>query len=186
MTQSRDLYVSPTGATRSSARQMLNKVPEVTVFFWVIKVLATTVGETAADYLNVNLGLGLSTTPSHFVAAGPPFVQIITVQSLLNFALYLSPTPGAELARTVISRRRPRRWISAGPSPAWVLITLRRGTEPYFIEGTVKRESELSSTRKRRSTNAPRSRILGGGTLPRVSISTALSLGVTTTNSLRQ
>ncbi len=44
------------------ARQMLNKVPEVTIFFWIIKVLATTVGETAADYLNVDLGLGLTNT----------------------------------------------------------------------------------------------------------------------------
>ena len=35
---------------------MLNKVPEVTVYFWIIKVLATTVGETAADFLNDNLG----------------------------------------------------------------------------------------------------------------------------------
>jgi uncharacterized membrane-anchored protein len=43
----------------SSARQMLNKVPEITIIFWVIKVLATTVGETAADYLNVDLNLGL-------------------------------------------------------------------------------------------------------------------------------
>ena len=33
---------------------MLNKVPEVTLYFWVIKVLCTTVGETAADYLNEN------------------------------------------------------------------------------------------------------------------------------------
>ncbi|MFN8150241.1 MAG: hypothetical protein U0R24_03810 [Solirubrobacterales bacterium] len=41
---------------------MLNKVPEVTVYFWVIKVLCTTVGETAADYLNDNLGLGLTKT----------------------------------------------------------------------------------------------------------------------------
>jgi uncharacterized membrane-anchored protein len=41
---------------------MLNKVPEVTLFFWVIKIMCTTVGETAADYLNVNLGLGLSNT----------------------------------------------------------------------------------------------------------------------------
>lgn len=39
-----------------------NKVPEVTLFFWVIKVLATTVGETAADFLNVNLNLGLNGT----------------------------------------------------------------------------------------------------------------------------
>jgi uncharacterized membrane-anchored protein len=41
---------------------MLNKVPEVTLFFWVIKIMCTTVGETAADYLNVNLGFGLSNT----------------------------------------------------------------------------------------------------------------------------
>jgi uncharacterized membrane-anchored protein len=43
-------------------RRMANKVPEVTVYFWIIKVLATTVGETAADLLNVNLGLGLTGT----------------------------------------------------------------------------------------------------------------------------
>jgi uncharacterized membrane-anchored protein len=41
---------------------MLNKVPEVTAFFWIIKVLCTTVGESAADYINENLGLGLSGT----------------------------------------------------------------------------------------------------------------------------
>jgi uncharacterized membrane-anchored protein len=41
---------------------MLNKVPEVTLFFWVIKIMCTTVGETAADYLNENLGFGLTNT----------------------------------------------------------------------------------------------------------------------------
>ena len=41
---------------------MLNKVPEVTIFFWVIKIMCTTVGETAADYLNENLGFGLTKT----------------------------------------------------------------------------------------------------------------------------
>ena len=44
-----------------SARRLLSKVPEVTVFFWVIKVLATTVGETFADFLS-GLGLGLGGT----------------------------------------------------------------------------------------------------------------------------
>jgi uncharacterized membrane-anchored protein len=38
---------------------MLNKVPEITLYFWIIKVLCTTVGETAADFLNVNLNAGL-------------------------------------------------------------------------------------------------------------------------------
>ncbi|MEW2492956.1 hypothetical protein AB0942_05270 [Streptomyces nodosus] len=37
-----------------------NKVPEVTVYFWIIKVLCTTVGETAADLLNEKAGLGLT------------------------------------------------------------------------------------------------------------------------------
>ena len=41
---------------------LLNKVPEVTILFWVVKILSTTVGETAADYLNENVGLGLSAT----------------------------------------------------------------------------------------------------------------------------
>jgi uncharacterized membrane-anchored protein len=48
--------------TRSLGRQMLNKVPEITLYFWIIKVLCTTVGETAADLLNENLGLGLTNT----------------------------------------------------------------------------------------------------------------------------
>ena len=52
-----------TGASgRSLGRRMLNKVPEVTLFFWIIKIMCTTVGETAADYLNDNLGFGLTNT----------------------------------------------------------------------------------------------------------------------------
>lgn len=42
--------------------EMLNKVPEVTLYFWIIKILCTTVGETAADFLNANLNLGLTNT----------------------------------------------------------------------------------------------------------------------------
>ncbi|MEW6640995.1 MAG: hypothetical protein AB1586_10860 [Pseudomonadota bacterium] len=41
---------------------MLNKVPDVTLAFWVIKVLSTTVGETSADYLAVHVGLGVAVT----------------------------------------------------------------------------------------------------------------------------
>jgi uncharacterized membrane-anchored protein len=48
--------------TTATARRLLRKVPEVTVFFWLIKVMATTVGETAADFLNDHVGLGLTGT----------------------------------------------------------------------------------------------------------------------------
>jgi uncharacterized membrane-anchored protein len=52
----------------SRARVTLNKVPEVTLYFWVIKVLCTTVGETAADLLNANLNLGLTNTSAIMAA----------------------------------------------------------------------------------------------------------------------
>jgi uncharacterized membrane-anchored protein len=53
---------------RTTARLMLSKVPEITAYFWIIKVLCTTVGETAADYLNDTLGFGLDNTS--FVMSG--------------------------------------------------------------------------------------------------------------------
>lgn len=53
---------SAPAALPSLGRRMVNKVPEITVFFWVIKIMCTTVGETAADYLNDNLGFGLTNT----------------------------------------------------------------------------------------------------------------------------
>lgn len=51
-----------TPADTGAARARWNKVPEITAYFWVIKVLCTTVGETAADLLNDRLGLGLTGT----------------------------------------------------------------------------------------------------------------------------
>ena len=48
--------------THNPAQQSLNKVPEVTAIFWLIKMMSTTVGETAADYLNFNLSFGLTST----------------------------------------------------------------------------------------------------------------------------
>jgi len=49
--------------------RFLVKVPQVTIFFWIIKVLCTTVGETFADYLNTTLGFGLNGTTLFTVIA---------------------------------------------------------------------------------------------------------------------
>ena len=51
-------FVSPNAGSLG----MLNKVPEVTLIFWIIKIMATTVGETGADLLNVELNFGLGGT----------------------------------------------------------------------------------------------------------------------------
>jgi uncharacterized membrane-anchored protein len=71
---------------------MLSKVPEITVWFWVIKILCTTVGESFADWINMTLGVGLIPTALIFtvVLAGVlgwqlslnryvPFVYWLTV-----------------------------------------------------------------------------------------------------------
>src|SRR5258708_19197956 len=47
---------------------MLNKIPEVTLAFWVIKIMSTTVGETGADYLAVHVGLGTVITGGIMIA----------------------------------------------------------------------------------------------------------------------
>jgi uncharacterized membrane-anchored protein len=65
-------------------QQMLNKVPEVTIFFWIIKILATTVGETAADFLIFNLHFGLSKT-SYII--GALLAVVLLVQ--LNYKKYV-------------------------------------------------------------------------------------------------
>ena len=55
-----------TETTRSagvqSPRVMLSKVPEITLWFWIIKILCTTVGESFADWINMTLGVGLVPT----------------------------------------------------------------------------------------------------------------------------
>src|SRR3978361_1081020 len=67
-------------AAQALGRKMLNKVPEVTLFFWIIKIMCTTVGETAADYLNDNLGFGLTNT-TYFTGA------LLAVLLLVQFQL---------------------------------------------------------------------------------------------------
>ena len=62
---------------QTQRRGWLSKVPQVTVFFWIIKVLCTTVGETASDFLSEHLGFGLKGTS---VAAGAALAVVLFFQ----------------------------------------------------------------------------------------------------------
>ncbi|MGW3094484.1 COG4705 family protein [Streptomyces sp. NPDC001102] len=70
-----------TEARTGSGRLMLNKVPEVTIWFWVIKILCTTVGESFADWINMKLGVGLVNTAWIFTGV---FVLVLAVQLRLK------------------------------------------------------------------------------------------------------
>ena len=64
-------------AERNDLSQMANKVPEVTIWFWIIKIMATTVGETAADLLSIRLDLGLTVTSYMMTAV---FILALIIQ----------------------------------------------------------------------------------------------------------
>jgi uncharacterized membrane-anchored protein len=71
---------------QAGLREMLNKVPEVTLYFWVIKVLCTTIGETASDYLSDNVGLGLTKTT--FITAA---LLLVTLFFQFRLRQYVAP-----------------------------------------------------------------------------------------------
>jgi uncharacterized membrane-anchored protein len=80
-----------TALDKPGVRLMLNKVPEVTIWFWVIKILCTTVGESFADWINMTLGVGLVNTAVLFTVI---FAVVLVVQMKLRqyvpFAYWLT------------------------------------------------------------------------------------------------
>lgn len=83
--------------------RILNKVPQVTVIFWVIKVLATTVGETLADFLATTLHLGLTVTS---IILSTVFLAVLFVQMRARKyipALYWSVVVLISVVGTLIS-----------------------------------------------------------------------------------
>ena len=50
------------------SKQLLSKVPEVTLIFWAIKILATTLGETGGDMVSMSMGLGYLAGTAIFAA----------------------------------------------------------------------------------------------------------------------
>jgi uncharacterized membrane-anchored protein len=54
--------VSEKGEQEHAKTVLDNRVPEISIAFWVIKILSTTTGETVSDYLNETVGLGLPNT----------------------------------------------------------------------------------------------------------------------------
>lgn len=52
----------PGESAHGTSANMLNKIPQITIAFWTIKIMSTTVGETGADYLAVHVGLGTAVT----------------------------------------------------------------------------------------------------------------------------
>ena len=75
--------------------KILNKVPAVTLIFWIVKILATTVGETAADFLSETLHLGLVGT-SYVMGAVLLIVLFVQFKYKKNLQTTMSYTHALE------------------------------------------------------------------------------------------
>ena len=97
---------------------MLNKVPEVTLFFWIIKILCTTVGESFADYINETLGFGLTNTTVLFSVA---LVAVLVAQfrahryvpGIYWLAVVLISVVGTLLTDNLTDARGVPLWVSS-------------------------------------------------------------------------
>ena len=106
-----------TNPALSTRRHMLNKVPEVTIFFWIIKILCTTVGESFADYINETLGFGLTNTTVVFTVA---LVAVLVAQfradryvpGIYWLAVVLISVVGTLLTDNLTDARAVPLWIS--------------------------------------------------------------------------
>ncbi len=133
------------------ARRMLNKVPEVTLWFWIIKVLCTTVGESFADYVNETLGVGLTNTTVLFTVAlaivlVAQFRKDRYVPGIYWLAVVLISVVGTLLTDNLTDARGVPLWVSsvvfsvllAAVFAAWYA---REGTLSIHSINTTQREA---------------------------------------------
>ena len=98
---------------------MLNKVPQVLLLFWVVKIFATTVGETAADFLAGNVGLGLGGTSAIMAAllAGVLVVQFRTrryVPAVYWLVVVLVSVVGTLVSDNLVDNLGVSLWTTTG------------------------------------------------------------------------
>lgn len=65
------------GSASGSASEILTKVPEITLGFWIIKIAATTLGETGGDWVSMSLKLGYLVSSAIFLVI---FIAAISAQ----------------------------------------------------------------------------------------------------------
>ena len=90
-------------ATSPSLPALLNKVPAVTLVFWVIKIVATTLGETGGDAVSMSLDLGYAVASVIFIAI---FAAAVTAQIMAKafhpflywFVIVATTTAGTTMA----------------------------------------------------------------------------------------
>jgi uncharacterized membrane-anchored protein len=102
----------------------LSKVPQVTLLFWIVKILATTLGETGGDMLSMSMNLGYALSTLIFFL---PFIVLVTLQiqaSRFFPWLYWAVIVGTTLAGTTMADFADRSMHVGYPGGTTILFTL--------------------------------------------------------------
>jgi uncharacterized membrane-anchored protein len=133
--------------TVSFAGQAANKVPEVTLGFWIIKVAATTLGETGGDWVSMSLNLGYLIGSAIFLVlfVGLVFTQV-KAQQFHRF-LYWATIVATTTLGTTMADFADRSLGVGYPGGATIVVALLIASLAiwYRSEGTVSVESIITS-----------------------------------------
>ncbi len=131
-------------------RATLSKVPAVTLGFWIIKIIATTLGETGGDSLSMSLNLGYAVSSLIFIAL---FVALVAAQILarrFHALLYWAVIVATTTAGTTMADFADRSLGIGYPGGATILFVLLMAALAlwYRVEGTISVESVATPRRE--------------------------------------
>jgi uncharacterized membrane-anchored protein len=116
-----------------------SKVPAVTAGFWLVKILATTLGETGGDTLSMSLGAGYLASTAVFAAALIALVVIQTRAPRFHPSLYWATIVASTTAGTTLADFADRSLGVGYPGGATILFVCVMATLAlwYRREGTI-------------------------------------------------
>ena len=132
--------------TRSGFAQGASKVPEVTLVFWIIKIAATTLGETAGDTASMTLGLGYLAATAIFAAVLVVLVAGQIAAPHFNRFLYWATIIASTTAGTTLADFADRSLGIGYPGGSLLLLTCVLGSLAiwYVSLGSVAVHSVIS------------------------------------------
>ena len=120
-------------------RATLSKVPAVTLGFWIIKIVATTLGETGGDSLSMSLNLGYALSSLIFIALFAALVAAQISAEAFHALLYWAVIVATTTAGTTMADFADRSLGIGYPGGATILFVLLMGTLAlwYRVEGSI-------------------------------------------------
>jgi len=108
----------------TSAERVVSKVPEVTLIFWIVKIAATTLGETAGDAVSMSMNLGYAVSSVIFIALFAALVALQIAAASFRPFLYWAVIVATTTAGTTMADFADRSLGVGYPGGSLILLLL--------------------------------------------------------------